>query len=122
MIRRTRARLLAARDEEGVRAFLGDRVPFKEIVARNGKSILVNLVVPDPLRVDLDMSIESGLSYELRGVRALESTVLPDAGIDDRLPFNVERAGGRLDRRVDSRGQIHDLFQFSCLNSECVHV
>jgi tetratricopeptide (TPR) repeat protein len=31
------------------------------------------LVVPDRLRADLDMSIESGLSYELRGVRALES-------------------------------------------------
>ena len=32
-----------------------------------------DLVVPDRLRVDLDMSIESGLSYELRGVRALEA-------------------------------------------------
>jgi tetratricopeptide (TPR) repeat protein len=31
-----------------------------------------DLVVPDRLRADLDMSIESGLSYELRGVRALE--------------------------------------------------
>ncbi len=32
-----------------------------------------DLVVPDRLRTDLDMSIESGLSYELRGVRALEA-------------------------------------------------
>jgi len=32
-----------------------------------------DLVVPDRLRADLDMSIESGLSYELRGVRALEA-------------------------------------------------
>lgn len=32
-----------------------------------------DLVVPDPLRANLDMSIESGLSYELRGVRALEA-------------------------------------------------
>jgi tetratricopeptide (TPR) repeat protein len=31
------------------------------------------LVVPDRLRADLDMSLESGLSYELRGVRALET-------------------------------------------------
>jgi tetratricopeptide (TPR) repeat protein len=32
-----------------------------------------DLVVPDRLRSDLDMSIESGLAYELRGVRALEA-------------------------------------------------
>jgi tetratricopeptide (TPR) repeat protein len=32
-----------------------------------------DLLVPDRLRADLDMSIESGLSYELRGVRALEA-------------------------------------------------
>jgi len=31
------------------------------------------IVVPDRLRMDLDMSLESGLSYELRGVRALEA-------------------------------------------------
>lgn len=32
-----------------------------------------DLLVPDRLRAELDMSIESGLSYELRGVRALEA-------------------------------------------------
>jgi tetratricopeptide (TPR) repeat protein len=32
-----------------------------------------DLIVPDRLRADLDMSLESGLSYELRGVRALEA-------------------------------------------------
>jgi tetratricopeptide (TPR) repeat protein len=32
-----------------------------------------DLVVPDRLRADLDMSVESGLAYELRGVRALEA-------------------------------------------------
>lgn len=32
-----------------------------------------DLAVPDQLRADLDMSIESGLAYELRGVRALEA-------------------------------------------------
>jgi tetratricopeptide (TPR) repeat protein len=32
-----------------------------------------DLLVPDQLRADLDMSIESGLAYELRGVRALEA-------------------------------------------------
>lgn len=31
------------------------------------------VLVPDHLRIDLDLSLESGLSYELRGVRALES-------------------------------------------------
>jgi tetratricopeptide (TPR) repeat protein len=31
------------------------------------------ILVPDRLRMDLDMSLESGLSYELRGVRALEA-------------------------------------------------
>jgi tetratricopeptide (TPR) repeat protein len=31
------------------------------------------ILVPDRLRIDLDLSLESGLSYELRGVRALES-------------------------------------------------
>ena len=30
------------------------------------------MLVPDPLRQELDLSLESGLSYELRGVRALE--------------------------------------------------
>jgi tetratricopeptide (TPR) repeat protein len=32
-----------------------------------------DVLVPDRLRNDLDMSLESGLSYELRGVRALEA-------------------------------------------------
>jgi tetratricopeptide (TPR) repeat protein len=32
-----------------------------------------DILVPDRLRADLDMSLESGLSYELRGVRALEA-------------------------------------------------
>ncbi|HET6319798.1 MAG TPA: tetratricopeptide repeat protein, partial [Chloroflexota bacterium] len=31
------------------------------------------VLVPDRLRMDLDLALESGLSYELRGVRALES-------------------------------------------------
>jgi tetratricopeptide (TPR) repeat protein len=31
------------------------------------------IFVPDPLRQDLDLILQSGLSYELRGVRALES-------------------------------------------------
>jgi tetratricopeptide (TPR) repeat protein len=32
-----------------------------------------DILVPDRLRLELDLSLESGLSYELRGVRALES-------------------------------------------------
>jgi len=31
------------------------------------------VLVPDRLRIELDLSLESGLSYELRGVRALEA-------------------------------------------------
>jgi len=31
------------------------------------------VLVPDPLRQELDLALESGLSYELRGVRALEA-------------------------------------------------
>ena len=31
------------------------------------------VLVPDPFRQELDLALESGLSYELRGVRALES-------------------------------------------------
>jgi tetratricopeptide (TPR) repeat protein len=31
------------------------------------------VLVPDHLRIDLDLALESGLSYELRGVRALEA-------------------------------------------------
>jgi len=31
-----------------------------------------DVLVPDPLRQELDLSLQSGLSYELRGVRALE--------------------------------------------------
>jgi tetratricopeptide (TPR) repeat protein len=31
------------------------------------------ILVPDRLRMDLDLTLESGLSYELRGVRALEA-------------------------------------------------
>jgi tetratricopeptide (TPR) repeat protein len=32
-----------------------------------------DVLVPDRLRMDLDLALESGLSYELRGVRALEA-------------------------------------------------
>lgn len=31
------------------------------------------VLVPDPMRLELDLALESGLSYELRGVRALEA-------------------------------------------------
>jgi tetratricopeptide (TPR) repeat protein len=32
-----------------------------------------DILVPDPLRQELDLALDSGLSYELRGVRALEA-------------------------------------------------
>lgn len=31
------------------------------------------ILVPDPLRLELDLALQSGLSYELRGVRAMEA-------------------------------------------------
>ena len=37
------------------------------------------LPVPDPLQQELDLLLESGLSYELRGVRALEAKAWPTA-------------------------------------------
>ncbi|MEP7308002.1 MAG: tetratricopeptide repeat protein [Acidobacteriota bacterium] len=37
------------------------------------------LPVPDPLRQELDLLLESGLSYELRGVRALDTRAWPTA-------------------------------------------
>jgi tetratricopeptide (TPR) repeat protein len=37
------------------------------------------VLVPDPLRQRLDLSLQSGLSYELRGVRALEARDFPAA-------------------------------------------
>ena len=38
-----------------------------------------DLPVPDPLQQDLDLLLESGLSYELRGVRAFEARDWPQA-------------------------------------------
>jgi tetratricopeptide (TPR) repeat protein len=38
-----------------------------------------DIFVPDPLRQELDLVLESGLSYELRGVRALEARDFPTA-------------------------------------------
>ena len=38
-----------------------------------------DVLLPDPLKQDLDLLLESGLSYELRGVRALEAHDFPAA-------------------------------------------
>ena len=38
-----------------------------------------DILLPDPLKQDLDLLLESGLSYELRGVRALEAHDFPAA-------------------------------------------
>ena len=38
-----------------------------------------DIFVPDPMRQELDLVLESGLSYELRGVRALEARDFPTA-------------------------------------------
>ena len=38
-----------------------------------------DILVPDPLRQELDLSLDSGLAFELRGVRALEARNFPAA-------------------------------------------
>lgn len=38
-----------------------------------------DILLPDPLRQELDLLLDSGLSYELRGVRALEAKAWPEA-------------------------------------------
>lgn len=49
----------------------------------------VDILVPDPLRQELDLAVQSGLAYELRGVRALESR-------DFAAAAEHFRAGARL--------------------------
>jgi tetratricopeptide (TPR) repeat protein len=41
------------------------------------------VLVPDPVRQQLDLSLQSGLSYELRGVRALEAASAATAAKDE---------------------------------------
>jgi tetratricopeptide (TPR) repeat protein len=58
------------------------------------------LVVPDRLRADLDMSIESGLSYELRGVRALQARDFKAAEEAFRKGAELAPATGSLGRSL----------------------
>ena len=46
-----------------------------------------DILLPDPLQQELDLLLESGLSYELRGVRALERQ-----GLATQRPRSSERA------------------------------
>jgi len=76
---------------------LGDTAKAEEhlILWRN-----TDLVVPDRLRADLDMSIESGLSYELRGVRALEARDFKAAEESFRKGIQLAPAGTALGRSL----------------------
>ena len=55
---------------------LGDMAKAEEHIALWKNT---EVLVPDPFRQELDLALESGLSYELRGVRALEQRDFPAA-------------------------------------------
>jgi tetratricopeptide (TPR) repeat protein len=58
------------------------------------------LVVPDPLRQELEMSLQSGLSFELRGVRALESRDFTAAAGLFRQGLTLAAPGSSLSRSL----------------------
>jgi tetratricopeptide (TPR) repeat protein len=58
------------------------------------------LVVPDPRRQELEMSLQSGLSFELRGVRALESRDFTAAADLFRQGLALATPGSTLSRSL----------------------
>jgi tetratricopeptide (TPR) repeat protein len=58
------------------------------------------LAVPDPLRQELDMAVQSGLSFELRGVRALESRDFATAAGLFRQGLSLAAPGSTLRRSL----------------------
>jgi tetratricopeptide (TPR) repeat protein len=58
------------------------------------------LAVPDPLRQELDMAVQSGLSFELRGVRALESRDFTAAADLFRQGLPLAPPGSSLSRSL----------------------
>ena len=58
------------------------------------------LAVPDPLRQELDMAVQSGLSFELRGVRALESRDFAAAADLFRRGLELAAPGSTLRRSL----------------------
>src|SRR5262245_4676324 len=59
-----------------------------------------DIFVPDPLRQELDLVLESGLSYELRGIRALEARDFPTAVAFFRKGVEITPANTPLRRSL----------------------
>jgi tetratricopeptide (TPR) repeat protein len=59
-----------------------------------------DLPVPDPLQAELDLLLESGLSYELRGVRAFEARAWPQAVQFFRKGIELSRDNTPLSRSL----------------------
>jgi tetratricopeptide (TPR) repeat protein len=62
-----------------------------------------DILVPDPLQQDLDLLLESGLSYELRGVRALEAHDWPAAAGFFRKGFALTHENSSLRRSLQHK-------------------
>ena len=58
------------------------------------------ILVPDPLRQELDLLLQSGLSYELRGVRALEARQWTEAANHFRQGLELTRENTPLRRSL----------------------
>jgi tetratricopeptide (TPR) repeat protein len=59
-----------------------------------------DILLPDPLRQELDLVLESGLSYELRGVRALEAKDWTTAAAFFRKGLELTRDNTQLGRSL----------------------
>ena len=60
----------------------------------------VDIAVPDPLRTELDIVLQSGLSYELRGVRALDAGDYRTAATLFRQGLELAPPGSLLARSI----------------------
>jgi tetratricopeptide (TPR) repeat protein len=75
-----------------------------------------DILLPDPLRQELDLVLESGLSYELRGVRALEAKDWTAAATYFRKGVELTRDNTQLGRSLRHKlgtalimkGDVHD--------------
>jgi tetratricopeptide (TPR) repeat protein len=61
------------------------------------------ILVPDPLRLELDLLLQSGLSYELRGVRALEARQWTEAATYFRQGLELTRENTLLRRSLQHK-------------------
>jgi tetratricopeptide (TPR) repeat protein len=61
------------------------------------------ILVPDPLRRELDLLLQSGLSYELRGVRALEARQWTEAASYFRQGLELTRENTLLRRSLQHK-------------------